>query len=109
MVRTDHYAVCNAVGAALCSVSASIDAIIHLPPSSIDYGKQRKDVLDQLILKVHEKCEQNGACSNTIHLTDLEQIPLAYHPKLSTTKKYYQYIITNNKRNFSLLSYFFVL
>ncbi|CAF2860431.1 unnamed protein product [Rotaria sp. Silwood2] len=80
MVRTDHYAVCNAVGAALCSVSASIDAIIHLPPSSIDDGKQRKDVLDQLILKVHEKCEQNGACSNTIHLTDLEQIPLAYHP-----------------------------
>ncbi|CAF4341305.1 unnamed protein product, partial [Rotaria sordida] len=70
----------NAVGAALCSVSASFDAIIDLPPSSADGGKQRKPVLAQLILKVHEKCEQNGAQSNTIQLIDLEQIPLAYHP-----------------------------
>ncbi|CAF1326807.1 unnamed protein product [Rotaria sp. Silwood1] len=80
MIRTEHYAVCNAIGAALCSVSASIDEIIDLPSSSIDDGKQRKYVLDQLILKVHNKCEQNGARSNTIHLIDLEQIPLAYHP-----------------------------
>ncbi|CAF1056964.1 unnamed protein product [Rotaria sordida] len=80
LIRTDHYAVCNAVGAALCSVSASFDAIIDLPPSSVDGGKQRKHVLDQLIVKVYEKCEQNGAQSNTIQLIDLEQIPLAYHP-----------------------------
>ncbi|CAM4750368.1 unnamed protein product [Rotaria magnacalcarata] len=80
MVRTDHFAVCNAVGAALCSISASMDLIVDLLPSSVDGGQQRKQVIDQLIVDVRQKCKENGARSNTIHLTDLEQIPLAYHP-----------------------------
>ena len=46
----------------------------------MDGGEQRKHELDQLTLQVHEQCQRNGAQPNTIHLIDLEQIPLAYHP-----------------------------
>ncbi|CAF1359231.1 unnamed protein product [Rotaria sordida] len=42
IIRPAHYAVCNAVGAALCSISATIDSIVDLLPSSIDGGDQRK-------------------------------------------------------------------
>ncbi|UJR08010.1 hypothetical protein I4U23_012288 [Adineta vaga] len=79
MIRPDHFAVCNAVGAALCSVSATLDLITDLIPSSVDGGEQRKREMDRLILQVREQCEQNGARSNTIQLTELEQVPLSYH------------------------------
>ncbi|CAF1059782.1 unnamed protein product [Rotaria sordida] len=42
IIRPAHYAVCNAIGAALCSISATIDSIVDLLPSSIDGGEQRK-------------------------------------------------------------------
>jgi hypothetical protein len=80
MVRPDHFAVCNAVGAALSSVSATIDSIVDLFPTSVDGGKQRKCELDRLIHEAREQCKQNGARPDTIQLTDLEQVPLAYHP-----------------------------
>ncbi len=79
IIRPAHYAVCNAVGAALCSVSATIDSIVDLLPSSIDGGEQRKLELNRLILAAHEQCEQKGARSDTIRLVELEQVPLAYH------------------------------
>jgi len=79
MIRPAHFAVCNAVGAALCSVSATIDSIVDLVPSSIDGGEQRKRELDRLILAARQQCEQNGARPETIRLVDLEQVPLAYH------------------------------
>lgn len=80
MLRPNHFAVCNAVGAALCSVSATIDVLVDLPPSSVDGGQQRKYELDRLTSKAYEQCEQNGARSNSIQLVELEQIPLAYYP-----------------------------
>ncbi|CAF1044818.1 unnamed protein product [Rotaria sp. Silwood1] len=66
MIRPPHYAVCNAVGAALCRVSASIESIVDLVPSSIDDGVQRKREIDRLTLMVQQQCERNGAQSNTI-------------------------------------------
>lgn len=80
MLRPNHFAVCNAVGAALCCVSATIDVLVDLPPSSVDGGQQRKQELDRLTSKAYEQCEQNGARLDSIHLADLEQIPLAYYP-----------------------------
>lgn len=80
IIRPAHYAVCNAVGAALCSVSATVDSIVDLLPSSMDGGAQRQRELDRLIAMAKEQCEHNGAQSGTIRLAELEQIPLAYHP-----------------------------
>lgn len=80
IIRPENFAVCNAVGAALCSVSATIDSMVDLLPSSVDGGEQRKRELDRLILKAHEQCIENGARSQSITLTDLEEVPLAYHP-----------------------------
>ncbi|CAF1298365.1 unnamed protein product [Rotaria sordida] len=79
IIRPAHYAVCNAVGAALCSISATIDSIVDLLPSSIDGGDQRKSELDRLIFEARQQCEQKGAYPDTIHLVELEQVPLAYH------------------------------
>jgi hypothetical protein len=80
MVRPDHFAVCNAVGAALCSISATVDSLVDLLPSSADGGEQRKRELDRLTREVLDQCEQNGARLDSIQVTELEQIPLAYHP-----------------------------
>lgn len=78
IIRPDHFSVCNAVGAALCSVSASIDVVVDLFPTSIDGGEQRQRELDNLTRLAYEQCEQNGARSDTIYIADLEQVPLAY-------------------------------
>ncbi|CAF3379002.1 unnamed protein product [Rotaria socialis] len=80
MIRPPHYSVCNAVGAALCRVSATVESIVDLVPSSIDDGVQRKHEIDRLTLLVQQQCEQKGAHPNTIHLVDIEQVPLAYYP-----------------------------
>ncbi|CAF2799725.1 unnamed protein product [Rotaria sp. Silwood2] len=80
MIRPPHFAVCNAVGAALCQVSATIESIVDLVPSSIDDGMQRKREIDRLTLQVQQQCERNGAHPNTVHLVDIEQVPLAYYP-----------------------------
>ena len=68
------------MGAALCSISATNDIIVDLIPTSVDEGKQRKEVLDQLMLNVRNECEKRGARSETIHIAELEAIPLAYQP-----------------------------
>ncbi|CAF1166019.1 unnamed protein product [Adineta ricciae] len=79
IIRPDHFAVCNAVGAALCSVSGTLDLITDLVPTSVDGGTQRKAELDRLVLQVQEQCEHNGARKTTIQLSELELIPLSYH------------------------------
>jgi len=68
------------VGAALCSVSGTIESIVDLVPSSIDGGTQRKLELDRLTLAVQQQCEQNGADPSTIRLVDIEKVPLTYYP-----------------------------
>ena len=80
IIRPPHYAVCNAVGAALCSVSGTIESIVDLIPSSVDGGEQRRCQLDRLTMAVQQQCEQNGAHPSTIHLVDIEQVPLSYYP-----------------------------
>lgn len=80
IIRPSHYAVCNAVGAALCSVSSTIESIIDLIPSSVDGGEQRQRELNQLMIVARQQCEQNGANPNTIELVDIEQVPLTYYP-----------------------------
>jgi hypothetical protein len=80
IIRPPHFAVCNAVGAALCSVSGTIESIVDLLPTSVDGGVQRKLELDRLTLTVQQQCEKNGAHPSTIHLVDIEQVPLTYYP-----------------------------
>lgn len=80
IIRPDHFAVCNAIGAALCSVSATIDVIVDLVPSVVDGGVQREEKLRELKEFVYNRCAENGAKRNTIYLTELDPIPLAYEP-----------------------------
>ena len=80
IIRPEHFAVCNAVGAALCSISATNDVIVELLPTSTDGGRQRKEVLDQLKSSVQNECQKRGARAETVHLAELEVIPLAYQP-----------------------------
>lgn len=67
------------MGAALCAVSASIDVVVDLVPTIIDGGEQRKRELDKLTRQAYEQCEQNGARLDSIQISELEQMPLAYH------------------------------
>ena len=80
MIRPAHYAVCNAVGAALCSVSGTIESIVDLIPSTVDGGEQRQSELNRLMTAVREQCEQNGAQPSTIQVAEIEQVPLTYYP-----------------------------
>lgn len=80
IIRPPHFAVCNAVGAALCAVSGTIESIVDLLPSTVDGGEQRKQELNLLTNAVQQQCERNGADPATIRLVDIEQVPLAYYP-----------------------------
>ena len=80
IIRPPHFAVCNAVGAALCAVSGTVESIVDLLPSTVDGGEQRKQELNRLTIAVQQQCERNGADPATIRLVDIEQVPLAYYP-----------------------------
>lgn len=80
MIRPAHYAVCNAVGAALCSVSGTVESIVDLIPSTVDGGEQRQRELNRLMVAVRQQCEQNGAHPSSIRVAEIEQIPLTYYP-----------------------------
>ncbi|CAF0890595.1 unnamed protein product [Rotaria sordida] len=80
IIRPPHFEVCNAIGAALCAVSGTVESIVDLIPTSVDGGIQRNCELDRLKLAAYEQCVRNGAHRNTIRLVEMEQVPLAYHP-----------------------------
>jgi N-methylhydantoinase A/oxoprolinase/acetone carboxylase beta subunit len=72
--RPAHFAVANAIGAAIAQVGGEVDRVFQVPEG------RRKTVLEQARAQAVERAERAGARPGTIGIVDVEEIPLAYLP-----------------------------
>ncbi|XP_019642503.1 PREDICTED: uncharacterized protein LOC109483812 [Branchiostoma belcheri] len=76
--KPQHYQVANAVGAALCQVSGTVDRVVSLAQTSRDEAIRRAkaDATQQAVAA--------GAVDSTVEITEVNEVPLAYLPGNAT-------------------------
>jgi N-methylhydantoinase A/oxoprolinase/acetone carboxylase beta subunit len=74
VVKPDHFAVANAIGAAIAQVGGEIDKVFSLD------GLARKEALDQARHEATDKAVAAGAQRDSVSVVDVEEIPLTYLP-----------------------------
>jgi N-methylhydantoinase A/oxoprolinase/acetone carboxylase beta subunit len=78
LVKPAHFAVANAIGAAIAQVGAEVDRISSLQDCS------REQMLDQAKQQAVEKAIAAGAVPASIEVVDVEEVPLSYLPGNAT-------------------------
>ncbi len=78
VLRPDHFAVANAVGAAIAQVSGEVDRVYSLAEMA------RADALADAQRKATDAAIAAGARPDTIEIVDVEDVPLAYLPGNAT-------------------------
>ncbi|MEM7802773.1 MAG: hydantoinase/oxoprolinase family protein, partial [Chloroflexota bacterium] len=78
VIKPDHFAVANAVGAAITQVGGEIDRIFSLANIS------RDEALEQAREEAISKAIAAGANPESTEIVDIEEIPLAYLPGNAT-------------------------
>ncbi len=73
-IRPEHFAVANAIGAAIAQVGAETDRIYSLATMS------REAALDDARAGTIERAVATGADRATVEIVDVEEVPLAYLP-----------------------------
>lgn len=76
--RPPHYQVANAVGAAIAQISGEVDRVVSLTEVS------RNEALAAAKQEAADRAIAAGADPATIHIVDVEDIPLAYLPSNAT-------------------------
>jgi N-methylhydantoinase A/oxoprolinase/acetone carboxylase beta subunit len=74
ILKPDHFAVANAIGAAIAQVGAEVDKVFSLT----DVPRER--ALDSARQEATEKATAAGADASTVEIVDVEEVPLAYLP-----------------------------
>jgi N-methylhydantoinase A/oxoprolinase/acetone carboxylase beta subunit len=72
IVRVEHHAVANAVGAAIAQVSGEVDQIFQ--------GLSRDAAIALARRLAEERAVRAGAAPATVHVVDVEDLPIAYLP-----------------------------
>ena len=78
MIKPHHFAVANAVGAAIAQVSGEIDRVYSLAAMS------RTDAIHDAEEKARAIAVSAGARADSIEVVDVEDVPLAYLPGNAT-------------------------
>ncbi|MGH8896283.1 MAG: hydantoinase/oxoprolinase family protein, partial [Egibacteraceae bacterium] len=78
LVRPDHFAVANAVGAAIAQVGGEVDRVYSLQRRS------RDQALDQAKQEATERAVAAGASRASVQVVDVEDVPLTYLPGNAT-------------------------
>jgi len=78
LIKPDHFAVANAVGAAIAQVSGEVDRVYSLA----EIG--RDQALDDAKARATESAIAAGARPDSIEIVDVEDVPLAYLPGNAT-------------------------
>jgi N-methylhydantoinase A/oxoprolinase/acetone carboxylase beta subunit len=78
LVKPDHFAVANAIGAAIAQVGGEVDRIFSLEQLP------REAALDEAKREAVEKAVDAGASEDTVQVVDVEEVPLAYLPSNAT-------------------------
>jgi N-methylhydantoinase A/oxoprolinase/acetone carboxylase beta subunit len=72
--RPDHFAVANAIGAAIAQVGGEVDRIFAI-------GAQARDeVLDQAKAEAMDQAVAAGARPESVQIVEVEEVPIAYLP-----------------------------
>ncbi len=74
LIRPDHYAVANAIGAAIAQIGGEVDRVFSME------GVSRDDVLAQAKAEASEQAVAAGASADSVQVVDVEEVPLAYLP-----------------------------
>jgi N-methylhydantoinase A/oxoprolinase/acetone carboxylase beta subunit len=74
ILKPDHFAVANAIGAAIAQVGAEVDKVFSLT------DVPREQALDSARQEATEKATAAGADASTVEIVDVEEVPLAYLP-----------------------------
>jgi len=72
--RPAHYAVANAVGAAIAEVGGEVDRVVRMA------ADQRDRVLAEVKQEAMDRAARAGAREGTVRVVDVEEVPLAYLP-----------------------------
>jgi N-methylhydantoinase A/oxoprolinase/acetone carboxylase beta subunit len=78
LIKPDHFAVANAVGAAIAQVSGEVDRVYALAEIS------RAEALADAKAQATEAAVAAGARRDSIEIVDVEDVPLAYLPGNAT-------------------------
>ncbi|MEU3650864.1 hydantoinase/oxoprolinase family protein [Lentzea sp. NPDC034063] len=74
VVRPDHHAFANAIGAAIAQVGGEVDRVFTMEP------RRRDEVLDAARQEAVDKAVAAGAKADSVRIVEVEEIPLAYLP-----------------------------
>jgi N-methylhydantoinase A/oxoprolinase/acetone carboxylase beta subunit len=74
LVKPDHFAVANAIGAAIAQVGGETDRIFALE------GRSRQDALDEAKHEAIERAVAAGAVRGSVQVVDVEDVPISYLP-----------------------------
>jgi N-methylhydantoinase A/oxoprolinase/acetone carboxylase beta subunit len=74
ILKPDHFAVANAIGAAIAQVGGEVDKVISLA------GRTREDALESARQEAVAKAVAAGAVAASVQIVDVEEVPLAYLP-----------------------------
>jgi len=74
VTRPDHFAVANAIGAAIAQVGGQVERIVKFD------DKPRADALEEARREATERCVSAGARRDSVRIVEVEEVPLAYLP-----------------------------
>jgi N-methylhydantoinase A/oxoprolinase/acetone carboxylase beta subunit len=74
----EHFAVANAIGAAIAQVGGETDRIFSVPPGG------RDAIIDQAREEAVQQAVAAGADPETVHIVEVDEVPLAYLPGNAT-------------------------
>ncbi|MFD1939897.1 MULTISPECIES: hydantoinase/oxoprolinase N-terminal domain-containing protein [Nonomuraea] len=75
VLRPDHHAVANAIGAATGQIGGDVDRLF-----AITGARTREDVLDQARAEAVERAISAGADPGTVEVVDIDEVHVAYLP-----------------------------
>ncbi|MGY2063059.1 hydantoinase/oxoprolinase family protein, partial [Nocardia gipuzkoensis] len=76
--RTEHFAVANAIGAAIAQIGGEVDRIYALEPG------RREAVLDAAKQEAVDRAVAGGADPDRVEIVDVDEVPIAYLPGNAT-------------------------
>jgi len=74
LVRPEHFAVANAIGAAIAQVGGEVDRVVSLD------GLARSAALEEAKGEAVDRAVAAGAKRESVEIVDVEEVPLAYLP-----------------------------
>lgn len=76
--RPDHYAVANAIGAAIAQIGGEVDRVYAVEPG------RRDAVVDEAKQEAVDRAVAAGASPSTVQIVDFDEVPIPYLPGNAT-------------------------